>query len=132
MSDTGAARHPHGVLSRGRLRKATRGRLPRQSSPCSAVFRSFIRKMFVTFERRTFLGDFPRQIWALGASTSRWDLEKWTLGFRKCASVHFRLLFLLSVTLKVIGAFPDDFRGVLIPPRCSRESSIVSQCCASH
>ena len=71
-------------------------------SPCNASG-----KCLVTFECQTFLSDFPRQIWALMASTSRWDFEKQPFGFRKCAFVHFRLLFVLSVTLKVIGGFPD-------------------------
>ena len=33
--------------------------------------------------------------------------EKGPLGFRKCTFVHFRLLFVLSVVLKVIGGFSD-------------------------
>ena len=40
------------------------------------------------------------------------DFEKQTLGFWKCASVHFRLLFVLSATLKVIGGFPDKKLGM--------------------
>jgi len=65
-------------------------------------------KCLVTFERRTVLGDFSRQIWALMASTSRWNFENQTLDSRKCTKVHFRLLFELSVTLKVIGGpLPD-------------------------
>lgn len=72
-----------------------------------------IKKMSRHFGRRTFLGEFPRQIWTLRASASRWDLEEWILGFRKCASAHFRLL---SVTLKVIGEFSDG--GMFSGLRC--------------
>ena len=44
-------------------------------------------KCLFTSERQTFLGDFPRKIWALRAP----EVDT------------FRLLFVLSVTLKVIG-----------------------------
>ena len=68
----------------------------------------------------------PRQIPAPRASTSRWDFDKWTLGFRKCASVRFRLLFVLSVILKVIGVFPD---GLVFLDRSLRFHTPPTTCC---
>ena len=65
----------------------------------------------ITSERQLFFDDFPRQIWALeGLLLPR----SGHLAFKvvlSCAFGRFRPLLVLSITFKVIEAFPDGVSG---------------------